>query len=256
MLKLNTLTRNFRLSAVIGLLISCLVYLKPNNLLLLVPVIVFIIFINRKFWLKICGQISLITLLILSPWVLFASHVQPGFFGLTTNSGGNLYTGTGMILDYNGSALAKSASRWKVDPVSNPKDIIENNGSKSAVELNDIYTEKTLGIWRERPLAQIRYGIDKVLIAFGLKTNSLLDSALGFITLGSIFSSILLIARGRFRPLGAALLCCMATLAFQAFVFQADRRFVVTILLPFSVIVMGTAFQLGKSTFGNRSKPL
>jgi hypothetical protein len=70
--------------------------------------------------------------------------------------------------------------------------------------LNDIYTEKALDIWRERPLAQIRYGIDKVLIAFGLKTNSPMDSALGFITLGSIFSSILLIAHGRFRPLGAA----------------------------------------------------
>ena len=254
MTRLNPDSQNIRKATLIGLLVSALVYLKPNNLMLLVSIVLYVLILSKKFWIQILANISLVVFLAVGPWMLLANHVQPGFIGLTTNSGGNLYTGTGMILDYNGSWLAKSATRWQVDPNSNPRDLLENDGKKSAVELNTMYTEKAVEIWMKRPLSQIRFGIDKVLIAFGLKSNSLSDYALGLITLGSFIGSLLLFTSIKYRPLGASLICFLFLLAIQAFVFQADRRFVVTILFPFFAIAMGAFIEKGKTFISNRYK--
>lgn len=177
--------------------------------------------------------------MLLSPWVLFVNDSQPGFFGLTTNSGINLYVGTGMVLSYDESLLAKSAIKWRVDPRNNPSDIKVSATAGSPAIQNSKFTDKALQIWKERPLREIGYGIDKTLIAFGFKSNSVTDYVYGLFNALSLISAALLIRSRTFRVWGVTTLITALVLASQAAVFQADRRFVVPVLFPFAIVCLG-----------------
>jgi hypothetical protein len=144
-----------------------------------------------------------------------------------------------MFLTYDGSVLAKSAVRWRVDPNSNPGDVFGFNPRLTRVEQNTILTSKSIQIWKERPLREIAFGFNKVLIAFGLLSNSVTHLALGLLSLFSIASALALVKARFFHPWGWLLLSTSSILALQAFFLQADRRFVFPILFPLSVIVIG-----------------
>ena len=223
----------------LSILIAAGVYLKPNNLLLLFFVCVFLFAKLKKNSIRNISTISLTVFILLSPWVLFASNAQPGFFGLTTNSGANLYVGTGMIIAYDESILSKSAIKWKVDLRNNPKDLIEFDSEISPIKQNSDLTKKSLEIWQKRPLQEIGYGFDKALIAFGIKGNSKFDYILGLFSLISLLSGIILLRFREHRAWGIALLIIFISLAFQAAVFQADRRFVIPVLFPFATVCLG-----------------
>jgi hypothetical protein len=225
----------------ISLCIAVATYVKPNNLLLLIPVLGFLMFSKHSELLKSMTKISLFVSLLLLPWLIFVNSAQSGFLGLTTNSGVNMYIGTGMIIDYDQGVLSKSAMRWKVDPRSNPSDVISSNANQSPKEIDNAYKQKALQIWQKRPGSEVGFGLDKVLIAFGFKTNSRSDLIMGlFILLGLLSAAILLKSRTS-KSWGAVLLFTMATLATQAVLFQADRRFVVPVLFPFATICLGIA---------------
>jgi hypothetical protein len=225
----------------ISMAVAVATYIKPNNILILIPIFGFLIFIkNSRVLISVTG-ILLFVLILLLPWIIYASKVQPGFLGLTTGSGINMYVGTGMILDYDQSVLAKSAIKWKVDPRSNPSDVISINVNQTRVEANKRYTERTIQIWEKRTKNQIGYGLDKVEIAFGLKTNSRMDMTLGIFNLLGLVTGASLLKSRVLRPFGVALLFAAATLAAQAMIFQADRRFVVPILFPFATVCIGIA---------------
>jgi hypothetical protein len=57
----------------------------------------------------------------------------------------------------------------------------------------------------------------------------------------TLLAGTILLKSKEFRPWGFATLATMLTLLLQAIVFQADRRFVVPVLYPFSVICIGLA---------------
>lgn len=219
----------------VSALIACGTYLKPNNLLLIIPTIVFLIFYLKSMR-KILVLIPIFVLTFLSPWIFFANSVQPGFIGLTTNSGGNFYTGTGMVLSYDNSVLAKSAIKWKVDPRNNSSDIIVFGHNQTILEQNSIQLEKSLTIWKNRPIQEFGYSIDKILIAFGVKANSKIDKIFGLISILTLLVAIALLRLEKFRAWGASTLATAFLLAMQAAIFQADRRFIVPVLLPFSIL--------------------
>ena len=228
-------------------LIAIGVYLKPNNLLLLVVVSGFLLV---KLKVQIIRSISTITLLVvvfLSPWIYFANHAQPGFLGLTTNSGGNIYIGTGMVIAYDDSVLSKSAIKWRVDSKNNPADVLPLMLDKTPVERNLETTHSAIRIWKKRPMREIGFGLDKILIAFGIKSNSLVDHVFGLFSLLSVFSGIVLLKVKEFRAWGSVMLITTGLLAFQAAIFQADRRFVVPVLFPFSVVCLGLALSIFSS---------
>jgi hypothetical protein len=238
----------------ISILIVIATYLKPNNLALLIVVFGFLIFTLRARIIISLSSIVLMVALLLSPWVLFVNDSQPGFFGLTTNSGMNLYVGTGMVLNYDESLLAKSAVKWRVDPRNNPTDIRVDATAGSPVIQNSKFTDKAIQIWKERPLREIGYGIDKILIAFGFKSNSVTDYVYGLFNALSLISAALLIRSRTFRAWGVTTLITALVLASQAAVFQADRRFVVPVLFPIAVISLGIALgNLPRSNFWGRS---
>jgi hypothetical protein len=223
----------------VSILIAAGVYLKPNNLILLFLVCVFLFAKLKINSIRNISTIVLAVFILLSPWVYFASHVQSGFYGLTTNSGANLYVGTGMIVAYDDSILSKSAVKWEVDPRNNPEDLIVINSDTSPVQQNSDLTKKSLEIWKKRPLQEIGYGIDKMLIAFGIKGNSMLDKILGLFNVCALISGITLLRIKKFQAWGIVLLFAFLSLALQAAIFQADRRFVIPVLFPFATICLG-----------------
>jgi hypothetical protein len=220
-------------------LIAIGVYLKPNNLLLLAVVSGFLLVKLKVRIIRSISTIALLVVIFLSPWIYFASQVQPGFLGLTTNSGGNFYIGTGMVIAYDGSVLSKSAIKWGVDPKNNPADVLPLMLDKTPVERNLEATQSAIRIWKERPMREIRFGLDKILIAFGIKSNSLFEHVFGLFSLLSVISGIVLLRVKEFRAWGSVLLITAGLLALQAAIFQADRRFVVPVLFPFSAVCLG-----------------
>ncbi len=223
----------------ISILIVAATYLKPNNLILLIVVFGFLACTLKTRMIKTLSSVVLIVTLLLSPWVLFVNQAQSGFFGLTTNSGANLYVGTGMVLSYDESVLARSAVKWKVDPRSNPTDLFTNNIIESPAAENSKLTEKSIQIWENRPLKEIGYASDKILIAFGFKSNSTTDQVYGLFNILSLIAAVLLIRSQTVRAWGFTTLITALLLAAQAAVFQADRRFVVPVLFPFAIVCLG-----------------
>ena len=233
----------------ISILIVTATYLKPNNLALVIVVFGFLIFTLKARIIRSLLSVVLMVALLLSPWVLFVNDSQPGFFGLTTNSGINLYIGTGMVLSYDESLLAKSAVKWKVDPRNNPSDMRVSDSAGSPVLQNSKFTKKAIQIWKERPLREIGYGTDKILIAFGFKSNSVTDYVYGFFNAFSLIAAALLIRSRTYRAWGVTTLITALILASQAAVFQADRRFVVPVLFPLAIVCLGIV--LGNLPYSN-----
>ena len=223
----------------VSILIAAGVYLKPNNLLLLFLVCVFLFAKLKINSIRNISAILLAVFTLLSPWVFFASHSQPGFYGLTTNSGANLYVGTGMIVAYDESSLSKSAIKWKVDPRNNPIDLIVFDPEISPAQQNSDFTKKSLEIWKKRPLQEIGYGFEKILIAFGIKSNSTFDKIFGLFSILAFLSGITLLKAKKFQAWGIILVFTFFSLALQAAIFQADRRFVIPVLFPFATVCLG-----------------
>ena len=220
----------------ISLLTSFSIYLRPNNIFLIVVIVSFFLvqLIAIKF--KIVSLFLIFTFLFLLPWLLFSQKQELGFIGLTTNQGVNLYIGTGMYLNYDDGILAESAIQRKVDERQNLDDRILIGPNTSRLDQNNIYKERAFEIWKDRPIKQLGYSLDKVLIAFGLKANSVLELSFGLFNLFAIFCSFLSIRVKSQRAWAVVILVTASLLATQAAIFQADRRFIVSIFLPFGLI--------------------
>jgi hypothetical protein len=111
--------------------------------------------------------------------LFFTNKAQPGFLGLTTGSGINSYVGTGMILDYDQGFLARSAIKWRVDPKNNPGDSIDNAGTTTPAEMNSLYSQKSIQIWKKRFWRELGFGLDKVKFAFSISSNSKFEMLIG-----------------------------------------------------------------------------
>ena len=224
---------------IVGILVSIAIYLKPNHIILLPIVISYFLVAPVKKRLQASVGVSAIVGILLLPWLMYVNLENPSLRSLTSTSGVNLYVGTGMILDYNDGALADSAIRWRVDPKSNSGDILNFTETQGWVEKNQIYTEKATEIWAERPYRVFRFGTEKVLIAFGIKSNSLFEFSYGFYNLMTLLIAVRLLFLRKFRGIAVATLLTILLLGIQAFIFQADRRFMIPLLFPFSVICFG-----------------
>jgi hypothetical protein len=99
-----------------------------------------------------------------------------------------------------------------------------------------------VGIWRSRPIQQIGYSFDKILIAFGFKVNSISNYLLGIFTAIALVGSILLLKTRKLRSWGAITLTIFSVLAIQAAIFQADRRFVLTVFPQFGLLAISLAY--------------
>lgn len=220
---------------ILCLLIVSAIYLKPNQILWIIPLFVLSNLIGDSKFLFSCLAAGII-LACLVPWLFFVNAKNNSYFNLTTASGGNLYIGTGMIMEYNDGPLSKAAIFWKVDPKNNLDDVVSGTDKLSSGHSNRIYAGKALEIWRERPIRQIGFGIAKILIAFSIWSDSIYSTTLGAIFLFSLIGSVYALSSNKSTQYGkhfcVLYLSFVSILAVQAFVFQADRRFVFPILIP------------------------
>jgi hypothetical protein len=234
----------------ISLLIAILTLLKPNNLLLLAVVSVYMIIRLKKNSIIAISLLVISTFILLLPWIVYTQNQEKAFFGLTTVQGVNFYIGTGMLISYDNSVLANSAIERKVDAKQNPKDVVVLKADIPRIDQNKIYLERALQIWKERPFNQLKFSLDKILIAFGFKVNSNLDYLFGFFNLAALITGFLLIKDNRFRAWGITSIFVAFLLASQSAIFQADRRFIITIFLPFSVLLFAMLASQITNRFG------
>ena len=232
-----------RLFAIIsaGVTIAVCTYLKPNNLGIIIPAVAFLIALGPRRSVKPILAMCATTAMLLAPWILFAAVQQPGFVGLTTNSGVNLYTGTGIILQYDDSALANAAIRWQVDPKSNPADVVSIPATSSPAQINSAFTSAAVRIWRDRPMRELGYALDKTLIAFGINATQKADLLIGLFSTLALGTSVWGLWNRRIRPWSCLALTSAMVLAIQAALFQADRRFVIPLLFATAVVPITAA---------------
>jgi hypothetical protein len=144
---------------------------------------------------------------------------------------------------YSTAFMGWHTMKWKVDPKSNPLDSFESTINATPAEMNSLYLQKSIEIWKKRFWKELGFGLDKAKFAFSISTNSSFDILIGIFNLLAFVAGLVLLKFRDLRPWGIALLLAVATLALQAIVFQADRRFVVPVLFPFATVCLGLAFR-------------
>lgn len=236
-------------TVIAAILIAVATYLKPNHLILLPIVIVYLVSSSMRRKILTTTMITSLVGTLLLPWTLYVNLTHPRLIGLTATSGINFYIGTGMMIAYDGGVLARSAVRLGVDQNNNPDDVLVFKNNESAVEQSEKYTERAAEIWRDRTISQVQFGIAKIAFAFGFKSDSKVDSSFGFFNFLILLSGMVLLILKKHQAIALATLSTFFALGLQAFLFQADRRFVIPILLPFSVVCLGaTLHALSKSS--------
>ena len=243
-LQLFCISKNSLIAVVsLGILSGIMIYLKPNNIIIVPIVIMLIITITLRASFKFIGLLLVVLFAVLSPWFTHAEKTQGNFLTLATSSGVNLYIGTGMESNRSSNlVLANSATKWRVTEEFNQLDKVKPNSNLTAQQSNDLYRKSAVDIWKKRPLQQIGFSFDKVLIAFGIKSNTLFDFSFGVFNLIAILSAVFFIYRGSYRIIGFSTLFMTILLSAQAAAFQADRRFIVSVFLPFASIIIGLLF--------------
>jgi len=178
---------------------------------------------------------------LLSPWLYYANRDNPSKFTFTATSGGNLYIGLGMHLAYDNGPISRAAIFWKVDPRSNPSDVLSGTDQSDIRALDEMFGDRALEIWKKRPLQQLGFGLAKIAIAFSVYVDSFPQLLLGLLVITSLFLSIYSVFFRKFsiesRLASLLYISIIVILAFQAFLFQADRRFVFPVLIPASILV-------------------
>jgi hypothetical protein len=199
--------------------------------------------IKLKSVIQYLGLFLIVLFAILLPWFIHAEKSQGNFFTLSTSGGVSLYIGTGMESNSTSNlVLADSAARWRVSQEFNQSDVFKSHPNLTAQQLNELYWETSVGIWKKRPLQQIGFSFDKILIAFGVKSNALFDYLFGLFNLTAILCAIFYIFKDSYRIIGFSTLIMTFLLSAQAAAFQADRRFIVVFFLPFASITIGLSF--------------
>jgi hypothetical protein len=221
----------------ISFVFGIMVYFKPNNIIF-VPFIIFsFMILNLKKSIRYISLYLLVLFLILLPWMIHSEVNQKNFFSLATSKGASLYIGTGMQSEQStNQVLVDSARKWRVSKEFNTLDVVEFDSTMTSQQIDDAFLEGALKIWKKRPLQQIGFSIDKILIAFGLKANSLKDLVLGIYNFIGLLSASFVLRKKEFFNIGAQTLIIALLLAMQAALYQADRRFVISILPPLTSV--------------------
>ena len=221
----------------ISITFGLMVYLKPNNIIFVLFILFSFIILNPKKSIQYISLYLLVLFAILLPWLIHAKESQGDFFSLANSQGASLYQGTGMPSGKStNQVLADSAKKWRVSQEFNTLDVVEFDSTISSQQMDRLWGEQAFKIWKKRPLQQIGFSLDKVLIAFGLKTNSSKDLALGIYNLIGLLSASLILRKKEFHNVGAQTLIIAVLLVIQAALFQADRRFIISILPPLTSV--------------------
>lgn len=181
----------------IAVLLAVLIYLKPNHVLLLPPILAFMLYRHwsdsmvRKLALMVpvvAGTVALV-----APWSWFASASTGMFVPLSTTQGLNLYLGVGIPAPNKAeTGLHDTVARqFKLQDAARDAEVTQQAQAISVPESHRFYQSVAVAAWKERPLATAAYGLAKVAHSFGGSCRGMKDFVLGghsvFVVLGAVW---------------------------------------------------------------------
>jgi 4-amino-4-deoxy-L-arabinose transferase-like glycosyltransferase len=223
-------------------LLAALIYLKPNHILFIVPLVAYLALVLNKPRTKYLAALAAILLISILPWTIFLSSKNGQFIPLSTTAGVNLYLGTGVDTDDDTSAESNSISKKAAvklnlrDPQLSERVKLETQGMSYAAQ-NSYYTGLAKKIWMGNPASTTLYGFSKILHGFGFSVRGPRDLILVFVFLASLASSVYLWRSRKYRPWCVYYWATLAVMSLQMFAFLANQRFK-TILVDIPALMM------------------
>lgn len=233
-----------------GTLVAALAYLKPNHLLLLLPVALFLLAdagdgtrpLSPSLRARLARVLiaAAVTAALVAPWSLYLSRRHDGFVPLTLNGGYNLLLGTGRIAQGDPEALPRRAAKALglqatedagADPDGEPT-------ARAAA-----WSAEARRLWAERPFALSLHGGAKVLHAFGFSLRGGRDALLASFTIAAVLAGAWLWRRGKrsARPWVLFAAGCALAVAAQAFAYLPNQRLKTVMFDPAALVVIGLA---------------
>jgi len=244
----------------IPFILALLVYLKPNHVFLLPPVLLFAgLTVGRGSVGRVKGRTLLglvaVFALAMAPWSIFISILNREPILFSTTSGVNLYLGTGVTpetLDEDWGPQERESANQLPTRVAHSLGLKDSAlyarmkprlRSETLAQQNDYYSETARQIWRQRPLGTTLYAFSKILHCFGFSLRGPSDFALVLLFLSSFFFSIYLWTGKVYREWSAFFWCLFAFACLQAFLYLPDQRFKTVIFDPaaLSILALGIA---------------
>jgi hypothetical protein len=235
---------NLQFSSIVAISVFA-IYLKPNNALLLLSVVLYLWCRGSNSRFKDASRYVIMVFLCLLPWLVFIQQNQ-STWSLTTGSGINLLTGTGRDVVSDGTVLAQAAIGCAVADNFNPESELASPDDLTYGQVNNLHQQTAIKLWKESFSNHVCFGFQKVLIAFGFKANSNWELVYGVITVVTILVSLLSLGAMRLKAIGIYFLSFLFLLGILVFLFQADRRFTAPFVLPMFMICSALAIDLFK----------
>lgn len=233
---LMTLMRSrlpLRAALLSALLVVLMVYLKPNSLLLWIPVCTTTLYRWRKNAIRSLGFGTALLVLSLLPWTLFVSNSQGKLVLLSTTQGINEYLGT--VSDPETPSLPSRAAEHL--DLTLDTDFYENTRNLPLNEQNNAFKRAAHENWHKRPFATAIHGVAKVLHTFGFSLRDPRDAVFLALFLVALLGSIYSWRRNQNRALCVAFWSLIFITALQAFWFLPNQRFKV-VWTDFSALLL------------------
>lgn len=227
--------------AALGGTLAALVYLKPNNVVLMLAVAAFLLVRlgrSRHAVTAVLGVAAVLAMLV-APWSVAASTSQHAVVALSTNNGYTLYRGSGVWVPSADSLPRTVAVRLGLaDPVRDLEVRSRGLAMPKGAAADAYWRAQAVDAWERKPGRTSLYALSKVGHALGLSLGGLADLVLlGVSLLGSAAVVILVRAR-RHSEWVAFAGTCFAGMAVQVALYVPDVRFRVSFLdLPALLLI-------------------
>lgn len=222
-----------RAALISALLVVWMVYLKPNSLLLWIPICTTMLYRWRNDAIRPLGVGTALLVLSLLPWTLFVSNSQGKFVLLSTTQGINEYLGT--VSDPETPSLPSRAAKHL--DLALDTDFYENTRKLPLNEQNEVFKRAARENWHKRPFATAIHSVAKILHTFGFSLRDLRDAVFLALFLVALLGSIYSWRRNQNRALCVAFWSLIFITALQAFWFLPNQRFKV-VWTDFSALLL------------------
>lgn len=249
-----------------SILTAALIYMKPNNILLL-PALMAVpvgMTAGKGFRRRAALFIApvLIVMVLLAPWTLFLSRCQQSPVMLTTHGGWNLFLGSGGGSLYSSTWQKGSLSTraWKYLDLRDDEDSLDTytaipSSMRAAADRE--YRQRALERWKRQPLKLTIYGSSKILHSFGFSFRGPRDLIVMSHFLISMGFSVLLWKHRKWREWSLLFWAITFIVSAQAFIFLGELRFK-TVLFDFPALIVSVLglFVLLQQIFPSRFRSI
>lgn len=224
----------------VGSTVAVLTYLKPNNVLLALPVCLFLLVrlgrSRRTVW-RCLAVVATAAGLIL-PWSVAVSTAQDEVVLLSTNNGYTFYRGSGVWVPSEDSLPRTAAIRLGLaDPVQDARIKAVGFALPRGAAADAYWRGQAVRAWQDEPLRTTVYAASKVGHSLGLSFGGAADALLLLVTAAGAAAAAVLLRDGRHLAWVAWSAGAFVAMAVQVALYVPDVRFRVSLLdLPLLVL--------------------